>query len=624
MARVFQAGSGQAVYLDQQVASGGEGEIWKVAGYPQLVAKIYHPQALNQADDKEAKLRAMVSNPPSDEMVARYGHVSIAWPNELLYRNGAFAGFLMPRLAQSFTILDVYNPARRKKLCPGYNWKYLFHTALNLATAIDALHARDYIMGDINEGNILVTSRALVSLIDTDSYQVLDEYGLIHRCPVGKIEFTPPELQGVRFDQVDRHFEHDYFGLGVLIFLLLMQGNHPFAGLLKREVPTDQPASVYCLQRGAFPYVRNPLVGPRPGAPKFEILPKEVRRLLVRCFWEGHKNPLARPSAAEWAQVLEEAEGQLVECRRNPEHYYSRHLPQCSWCWRAGLQKPLRPVKAPPTLPDEPPSAARQVLPASKPPSSHRPAAQAQPAQPAGMPKTASQQTTSRPGTAPHSVPQARPARLGVASPVLPRLLPVRPRLITPRSPGASGRWDWRSQARRWFHSPGGALSWQDWWSETRLALLMGVAGGLALFLGTILMFEYPFPTGKVFGILVAVLVAVLSLLGVISFLRRRQRSDLAIALGLLMVGVYLTYSLGMRANTLATSFLTTHTLHPGWLFLACSLVGLFEGAACGNYQALLGKRSRALAVATSLALALLPWAGICFWGLLSLAFIAS
>jgi DNA-binding helix-hairpin-helix protein with protein kinase domain len=167
-------------------------------------------------------------------------------------------------------------------------------------------------MGDINEGNILVTSRALVSLIDTDSYQVRDENGTVYRCPVGKPEFTPPELQGVPFDQVDRQPEHDYFGLGVLIFLLLMEGNHPFSGALKRDIQTGEPSNIYCLRQGRFPYQNNPLVGPRPVAPRFEILPPGVQRLMVRCFVSGHREPRARPSAADWARALEKAAASLV------------------------------------------------------------------------------------------------------------------------------------------------------------------------------------------------------------------------------------------------------------------------------------------------------------------------
>ena len=87
-------------------------------------------------------------------------------------------------------------------------------------------------VGDLNESNVLVTENARISLIDIDSFQVrIPTAGNVvtYRSLVGKPEYTPPELQGVNFRSVDRSYEHDRFALGVLIFQLLMEGNHPFS-----------------------------------------------------------------------------------------------------------------------------------------------------------------------------------------------------------------------------------------------------------------------------------------------------------------------------------------------------------------------------------------------------------
>jgi len=177
--------------LGSLLAQGGEGSVWSVVGRPE-VAKIYHPTQDNA--NHEAKIALMVANPPRDEMRARSNHVSIAWPTSLLYQDGKFTGFLMPRLGESLKIIEVYNPKLRKTKYAGFNWKYLLHMALNLAIAVDAIHSKGYVIGDINEGNILVNPQALISLIDTDSFQVKDPAGLFYRCPVGREEFTPPEL----------------------------------------------------------------------------------------------------------------------------------------------------------------------------------------------------------------------------------------------------------------------------------------------------------------------------------------------------------------------------------------------------------------------------------------------
>jgi DNA-binding helix-hairpin-helix protein with protein kinase domain len=114
---------------------------------------------------------------------------------------------------------------------------------------------------------------------------------------------------------VDRLPEHDYFGLGVLIFRLLMEGYYPFTGRMKQAVQLNEPAQYYCLKMGAFPYVSNPVVSPPLMAPPFNILPREVRSLFLSCFVAGHKNLQARPSPREWGQVLENAEKNLVACK---------------------------------------------------------------------------------------------------------------------------------------------------------------------------------------------------------------------------------------------------------------------------------------------------------------------
>ena len=123
----------------------------------------------------------------------------------------------------------------------------------DLAAAVGALHLRGYVIGDVNESNILVTESALVTLVDTDSFQVRDpQTGLVYRCPVGTPQFTPPELQNKTFAHVDRMPEHDAFGLAVLIFQLLMEGAHPYAG--RYTGPGDPPPYEVRISLGHFPH----------------------------------------------------------------------------------------------------------------------------------------------------------------------------------------------------------------------------------------------------------------------------------------------------------------------------------------------------------------------------------
>lgn len=335
--RLQRRSNGQLLALRTEalLGAGGEARIFALPPGREFVAKIYHqPLPVHSR-----KLEVMLANPPDDPMMAQ-GHISIAWPLDLLHTSDAerrFAGYLMPRVSSTKPLFHYYNPASRLRLSPLFNYRYLHRAARNLAAAVRALHNRAYVIGDINESNILVTDTALITLVDTDSFQVMDVHsGATYRCPVGKPDYTPPELQGRSFLLSDRRPEHDLFGLAVLIFQLLMEGTHPFAGIYQSS--GDPPPYQDRILAGHFPYGRraNPYL-PMPLAPPLEMLHPTVRQLFLRCFEDGHASPAARPDAHTWQSVLQEAEEALQCCARNPQHLFGSHLSACPWCERTQL-----------------------------------------------------------------------------------------------------------------------------------------------------------------------------------------------------------------------------------------------------------------------------------------------
>jgi WD40 repeat protein len=178
-----------------------------------------------------------------------------------------------------------------------------------------------------------VAEDAIVTLVDTDSFQVNDGT-TVYRCTVGKPEYTPPELQGMSFRDVDRSVEHDLFGLGVLIYQLLMEGTHPFGGVFRGQ--GEAPELKDRIKAGHFPHGRRGIpYNPMPLAPSFQMLPVALQELFLLCFEVGHGNPAARPTADVWSKALGVAEDGLVRCGVNGQHYYSGHLGVCPWCERA-------------------------------------------------------------------------------------------------------------------------------------------------------------------------------------------------------------------------------------------------------------------------------------------------
>ena len=317
-----------------QLAAGGEARIFTHPGDAAQVVKVWH----QPTPERGQKLAAMLANPPADPMAAQ-GHVAIAWPTSLVhtpYRQ--VVGFVMPRVQGVHPVIDYFNPKTRLQRSPLFSWFYLHRTARNLATAMRALHERGYVIGDLNECNILASETALVTMVDTDSFQVWDAgRGSLFRCRVGRPEFTPPELQGKSFAQFNREPAHDQFGLGLLVFRLLMEGTPPYAGVYHgRGEPPPLPERI---GGGCFPHGDDPRVPytPMPIAPRFEWLHPVVQNLFFRCFRDGHTRPELRPDPLSWQYGLEEAELNLVSCHDNQQHIFSNHLQGCPWCERAAM-----------------------------------------------------------------------------------------------------------------------------------------------------------------------------------------------------------------------------------------------------------------------------------------------
>lgn len=328
---------GKIFTLDDSLLLGGgtEGAIYQVPGDDSLVLKIYRKQV---ADDRVNKLTAMLNDPPDDPMRHK-GHASIAWPRDLIvwHDNDEVCGFVMPRLHDAHPISRFYDLGLRRAHVPFFTYQSLCRLGANLASAVWAIHEKGYVIGDVNEGNVLATAEALVSIVDTDSFQIREEgSGVVYRCTVYTPLYTPPEFQDVSFDQVDRSPEQDLFGIAVLLFQLLMEGQLPYVCAFSN--PSNAVDAPECLKRGYFPYAQSSNgIAPPPGAPPYAMLHPRLQELFNQCFIDGSQDPGRRPTAHVWRRALRESEQELTKCMANSQHYYFNHLAKCPWCSRAQL-----------------------------------------------------------------------------------------------------------------------------------------------------------------------------------------------------------------------------------------------------------------------------------------------
>jgi len=297
-------------------AIGGEGAVFDVLGRPDLVAKLYSkPQDKERCD----KLRAMAKLCSPDLLKIA------AWPTATLSNGNpaAVEGILMPRIADHKEIHHLYSVAQRKKDFPEVDWGFLLHTARNCAIAFESIHGHGHVVGDVNQKNVMVSKKGIIALVDCDSFQV-KEGTRIFRCGVGMAEYTPPELQGRRFTELDRSANHDLFGLAVMVFHLLMMGRHPFSGVpsVNSDIPIEK-----AIREGLYAYARNPSkLKPPPHVPPLAMLDASTRDLFERAFG-SHQ----RPTAAEWRVVLNASVNGLQRCKNEPKHAYPL-AGNCPWC----------------------------------------------------------------------------------------------------------------------------------------------------------------------------------------------------------------------------------------------------------------------------------------------------
>ncbi|MCA9616198.1 MAG: hypothetical protein KC586_25760, partial [Myxococcales bacterium] len=182
----------------------------------------------------------------------------LAWPKEALYdvRTGDFRGFVMPAIHGARELSEFINPRARAGLGRELGFElrlsHLVTIGANVAQLVDVLHGARCVVGDLNDRNFLADGYGRVFLVDVDSIQVTDARGEVHRCHVGSPLFTPPELHTARFESVSRRPEHDRFGLAVLLFMLLMNGQHPFRAIPTGDAPMEPDEAN--IRAGRFAY----------------------------------------------------------------------------------------------------------------------------------------------------------------------------------------------------------------------------------------------------------------------------------------------------------------------------------------------------------------------------------
>lgn len=317
--------TGRAFQISSELGRGGEGSVFAIPGNDSYVAKIYHKRPLSE--DQTTKLQAMVALSSNDL------NTISAWPRSLVYEGSKDrpCGIIMPRVSKARHLHELYGTLSRKQHFPNTAWHHMVLAARNTAAAFHSVQATGVVIGDVNQGNMMVDADMRVQLIDCDSFQINSGERLFH-CPVGTPHFTPPELQSQLLREVVRSVNHDGFGLAILIFHLLFMGRHPFAG---RYLGSGDMSIEKAIAERRFAFSKHKsetLVDPPPASLLLEDLPPSTGELFERAFRSDDENGELRPTPEEWVRDLESIIKQRKQCPYDPMHVYFSALTECPWC----------------------------------------------------------------------------------------------------------------------------------------------------------------------------------------------------------------------------------------------------------------------------------------------------
>jgi DNA-binding helix-hairpin-helix protein with protein kinase domain len=311
---------GRTFHLAKQIGQGGEGAIYETQEQSDVALKLYWP---NKAESRRDKISAMTS--------AQWYKTNsfVTFPIDILFSPaGVFLGFVMKRVGGSKPVHLLFSPASRKIEFAAADYRFLVRAASNIARAIASVHALTCVIGDVNHSGFLVSDKATSTLIDCDSFQIIAANQKF-LCQVGTPEYTPPELQGARFDRVERTPDHDNFGLAVLLFQILFMGRHPFSGRYQGsgDMPLERAIGEYRFAYSAQTAATKML--PPPGTPLLTDFPLDIAQAFERAF--GHTGSNGRPTASQWVPLLELLEKAIIVCAADSAHHHVQGKP-CPWC----------------------------------------------------------------------------------------------------------------------------------------------------------------------------------------------------------------------------------------------------------------------------------------------------
>ena len=364
MSIYFTAGKVKVTLEAKPLASGGEGEVFRIKGPVSKIgqcAKIYFPH--QQTADREMKIKYISQNAPAHVMGRPF---MLCFPTEPLFdSNGKFVGFLMPEAFKgSLQLYQLVTTQISQKLPLKWHQKYDRGTktgienrlklCVNIASAVYAIHqTQNFVLVDFKPQNVLITDEAQISIIDLDSVQFSNSTQTLF-AKVATPEYTPKE--GDKLNPANDYIPEtwDRFSLAVVFYELLF-GIHPYTATAKGQYNEASTISEKISKNLFVHGSKKTYLTTIPVIHKnFDQLPLSLKAFFIAAFEEGNQIPSKRPSAESWGQQIV---AELHNSGVKPAQYKpagSSNLPKPS----PGGQTTSAPKPPPPIQPPKKPAGS--------------------------------------------------------------------------------------------------------------------------------------------------------------------------------------------------------------------------------------------------------------------------
>ena len=313
------AESGKKYKLIRKAGGGAQGVVYEESENKYMV-KLYYPSGSENVDNGVLERLRFIK-----DVVMPKNFVAI---KDLI--TCPYVGYVMDKVVGHKPLNSYLIPDRKLQFREWYNqglglYERIF-VGYIIAKAFGELEKNNLSYCDISGNNILIKTGqgASVKMIDVDNIYIA---GRGKSSVLGTPRYIAPEIIN---RQKNPDVLSDNYSLAVILFELLRVG-HPY---INDDVLDGSPEDEENALLGNAEYVTDE--NSKNMLPADVVFTDKLKELFRRCFVDGKKNRLSRPSATEFEQALLEASNKLIKCPSCGAWHYPRKNGKvyecCPWC----------------------------------------------------------------------------------------------------------------------------------------------------------------------------------------------------------------------------------------------------------------------------------------------------